>query len=97
MWTARARTDLVRALRFSRHPVAPERYCDHLIPSFRMRDRKVWGLIPSALAAPNGPSMRPCERRRASWMWFTIAASSVGPGAENGVMGGAGAATGIIG
>lgn len=32
---------------------------DHSIPNLRIRARKVWGLMPSALATPKGPSIRP--------------------------------------
>jgi hypothetical protein len=35
------------------------RNCVQSIPSRRMRERSVCGLIPSRRAAPNGPSMRP--------------------------------------
>jgi hypothetical protein len=36
------------------------------IPNRRMRERNVCGLIPSATAAPKGPSIRPRHRRSAA-------------------------------
>lgn len=50
---------------------------DHSTPSFRMRDLSVCGLIPSAFAAPKGPSIRPWHLVSASSMCRTIACSSV--------------------
>ena len=40
------------------------RVCRKSIPSLRMRDRSVCGLISRMAAAPSGPSMRPRVRAR---------------------------------
>ena len=57
------------------------------IPSFRMRARRVWGLIASFRAAPKGPSIRPKDSRSAVSIWRAIAPSSVGSEGASGAAG----------